>query len=65
MFVFWLRTNSLFTTAELSLLPEPYDPQADPIMKEALDVVSVANSIIDEVIDRLLNEATEKILKED
>jgi hypothetical protein len=65
VFVFWLRTNSLFTTAELSLLPEPYDPQADPVMKEALSVVSVANSIIDEVIDRLLNEATEKILKED
>jgi hypothetical protein len=34
-------------------------------MKEALDVMSVANSIIDEVIDRLLNEATEEILKED
>jgi hypothetical protein len=34
-------------------------------MKEALDVMSVANSIIDEVVDRLLNEATEKILKED
>jgi hypothetical protein len=34
-------------------------------MKEALDVMSVANSIIDEVIDRLLNEAAEKILKED
>jgi hypothetical protein len=34
-------------------------------MKEALDVMSVANSIIDEVVDRLLNEAAEKILKED
>jgi hypothetical protein len=34
-------------------------------MKEALDVMSVANSIVDEVIDRLLNEAAEKILKED
>jgi hypothetical protein len=34
-------------------------------MKEALDVMSVANSIIDEVIDRLLNEAAEEILKED
>jgi hypothetical protein len=33
-------------------------------MKEALDVMSVANSIIDEVVDRLLNEAAEKILKE-
>jgi hypothetical protein len=34
-------------------------------MKEALDVMSVANSIVDEVIDRLLNEDAEKILKED
>jgi hypothetical protein len=46
-------------------LPEPYDPQADPIMKEALYVMSVANSIVDEVVDRLLNEATERILKKD
>jgi hypothetical protein len=65
VFIFWLWTNSLFTTAELSPLPEPYDPQADPIMKETLDVMSVANSIVDEVVNRLLNEATEKILKED
>jgi hypothetical protein len=55
----------LSTTAELSPLPEPYDPQTDPVMKEAPDVMSVANSIVDEVVDRLLNEATEKILKED
>jgi hypothetical protein len=34
-------------------------------MKEALDVMSVANSIVDEVVDRLLNEVAEKILKED
>jgi hypothetical protein len=34
-------------------------------MKEALDVMSVANSIVNEVVDRLLNEAAEKILKED
>jgi hypothetical protein len=53
------------TTAELSPLPEPYNPLADPIMKEALDIMSIANSIIDEVIDKLLNEAAEKVLKED
>ena len=52
-------------TAELSPLPEPYDLLADPVMKEALDVMSVANSIVDEVVDKLLNEAAEKILKED
>jgi hypothetical protein len=34
-------------------------------MKEALDVMSVANTIVDEVVNRLLNEAAEKILKED
>jgi hypothetical protein len=64
-FIFWLRTNSLPITAELSPLPEPYNPLADPVMKEALDIMSVANSIVDEVVDKLLNEATEKILKED
>jgi hypothetical protein len=65
VFIFWLRSNSLSIIAELSPLPEPYDPLADLVMKEALDVMSVANSIVDEVVDRLLNEATEKILKED
>jgi hypothetical protein len=55
----------LSTIVELSPLSEPYDPQADPVMKEALDVMSVANSIVDEVVDRLLNETAEKILKED
>jgi hypothetical protein len=34
-------------------------------MKEALDVMSLANSIIDEVVDKLLNEAAEKILNEE
>jgi hypothetical protein len=35
------------------------------VMKEALDVMSVTNSNDDEVVDRLLNETTEKIIKED
>jgi hypothetical protein len=34
-------------------------------MKEALDVMKVANTIIDEVVDRLLNEVAERVLKED
>jgi hypothetical protein len=38
---------------------------ADPEMKEALDVMSLANSIIDEVVDKILNETTEKILREE
>jgi hypothetical protein len=61
----WLRTNSLPTTAELSPLPEPYNPVTDPEMKEALDIIGIANSIIDEVVDKLLNEAAEKILREE
>jgi hypothetical protein len=65
VFIYWLRTNSLSIIAGLSPLPEPYNPLADPVMKEVLDVMSVANSIIDEVVYRLLNEASEKILKED
>jgi hypothetical protein len=51
-------------TTELSPLPEPYNPLADPEIKEALDVMSLANSI-DEVVDKLLNEAAEKILSEE
>jgi hypothetical protein len=34
-------------------------------MKEALNLKSIANSIIDEVVDKLLNEAAEKILREE
>jgi hypothetical protein len=61
----WFRTNSLSITAELSPLLEPYDRLVDPEIKEALDVMSLANSIIDEVVDKLLNEATKKILREE
>jgi hypothetical protein len=61
----WLQTNSLRTTAELSPPPEPYNPLADPEMKEALDIISMANSIIDEVVDKLLNEVAEKVLREE
>jgi hypothetical protein len=31
VFVFWLRTNDLFTTAKHSPLPEPYDPRSIPL----------------------------------
>jgi hypothetical protein len=34
-------------------------------MKEALDVMSLANSIIDEVVDKLISEAIETILREE
>jgi hypothetical protein len=34
-------------------------------MKEALDIISMAKSIIDEVVNKLLNEVAEKVLKEE
>jgi hypothetical protein len=34
-------------------------------MKEALDIMKIANEVVDKVVDRLLHEAAEKVLKED
>jgi hypothetical protein len=34
-------------------------------MKETLDIIRIGNEAVDEAIDRLLNEAAEKVLKED
>jgi hypothetical protein len=34
-------------------------------MKEALDIMKIANEVVDEVIVRLLHEAAEKVLNED
>jgi hypothetical protein len=34
-------------------------------MKEALDMINMADSIIDEVVDKLLNEVAEKVLREE
>jgi hypothetical protein len=56
---------NLPTSDELSPPPEPYDPLADPEMKEALDIISMADSIVDEVIDKLLNEVAEKVFREE
>jgi hypothetical protein len=53
------------TSAELSPPPEPFDPLADPEMKEALDIINMAESIVDEVVNKLLHEVAEKVLKED
>ena len=54
-----------FAASDLSPPPEPFNPEADPVMKEALDVMKVANTIIDKDVDRLLNEAAKRVLKED
>jgi hypothetical protein len=34
-------------------------------MKETLDIIRITNEAVDEAVDRLLNEAAEKLLKED
>jgi hypothetical protein len=34
-------------------------------MKEALEIINIAESVVDEVINKLLNEVAEKVLKED
>jgi hypothetical protein len=34
-------------------------------MKESLDIIRIANEAVDEAVDILLNEAAEKVLKED
>jgi hypothetical protein len=55
-------TNIFFIAADLSPPPESYNPEALDIMKIANEVV---DEVVDEVIDRLLHEAAEKVLKED
>jgi hypothetical protein len=54
-----------YGATELSPPPEPYDPEADPSLRGALDVIIIANEAIDEAINRLITEAANKVLKED
>jgi hypothetical protein len=58
-------TTRYFTAVELSPPPEPYDPEADPAMKAALETIRITEEAVDEAVNKLLNEAAEKILKED
>jgi hypothetical protein len=51
--------------AELSPPPEPFDLLADPKTKEALEIINMAESIVDKVVNKLLNEVAEKVLKEE
>jgi hypothetical protein len=51
--------------AALSPPPEPVDPLADPKEKEDDEIIKMAEVIMDKVVDQLLNEAAEVVLKED
>ena len=53
------------TAAELPPPPEPFDPLADPETKKAIEIINLAESIVHEVVNKLLNEITEKVLKDD
>jgi hypothetical protein len=38
---------------------------SDPETKKALEIINMAEAIVDEVVNKLLNEVAEKVLKED
>jgi hypothetical protein len=61
-------TLNLFTvciTTALSPPPEPAEPLADPKAKEEDEIIKMVEAIMDKVVDQLLNEAAEVVLKED
>jgi hypothetical protein len=51
--------------AELSPPLEPYDPEADSSLNGALDVIIIANEVVDEAVNRLLNEAADSFERDD
>jgi hypothetical protein len=51
--------------AELSPPPEPFKPLADLETKKTVEIVNMAEAIMDEVVTKLLTEAAEKVLKEE
>ena len=53
------------TAAELSPPPEPFEALADPEAKESTEIISMAETIMDEVVTQLLTEAADKVLKEE
>jgi hypothetical protein len=53
------------TAAELSPPPKPFDPLADPETKKAIEIINITESIVDEVVNKLLNEIAKKVLQED
>jgi hypothetical protein len=64
-FSFVFNEKLYFGAAKLSPPPKSYDPKANPAMKGALDVIRIANEVVDKYMNRLLNEDADKILKED
>jgi hypothetical protein len=44
---------------------ETFDPLTDPDMKKAIEIINIAESIVNEVVNKLLNKVAEKVLKEE
>jgi hypothetical protein len=53
------------TAAELSPPQEPFEPLAEAEAKESSEIISIAETIMDEVVTQLLTEAADKVLKEE
>jgi hypothetical protein len=64
-FSFVINKKLYFRAAKIFPPSKSYNPEADPTLKGALDVIRITNEAVDKAVDRLLNEATENILKED
>jgi hypothetical protein len=56
---------TLCNTAALSPPPEPVEPLADLNVKGDDEIRKMAEAIMDKVVDQLLNEAAEVVLRED
>jgi hypothetical protein len=51
--------------AEPSPPPEPFESLADPKAKKEDEITKMAEAIMDEAVNQLLNEAAEAVLKEE
>jgi hypothetical protein len=53
------------TTTELSSPPEPFKPLAEAEAKESSEIISMAETIMDEVVTQLLTEAANEVMREE
>jgi predicted butyrate kinase (DUF1464 family) len=45
--------------------PEPFESLANPEAKESTEIINMAETIVDEVVTRLLSKTADKVLKEE
>jgi hypothetical protein len=53
------------TAAALSPPLEPFDPMYDPETNKTIEIINMAEAIVDKVVTKLLTEAADKVLKEE